>query len=83
MTQEHSTDSRRDFLGKWEAHFDRMQKSDSLGKSEKEEILSGLKKLREVFDDAWLWENAGMGFIHPLTSKSWLRWRGHWYSHAL
>jgi len=68
MTQERATNSLQDFLGNWESHFARMQESDSLSKSEKEEVLSGLKKLREVFDDAWLWENAGMGFIHPLMS---------------
>lgn len=68
MTHERSTNSLQDFLGKWEDHFDRIQRSDSLSNGEKEEVLSGLQKLRGVFDDAWLWENAGVGFIHPLLS---------------
>lgn len=68
MPQERDNNSLQDFLGRWEAHFNRTQESDSLSESEKEGVLTGLKKLREVFDDAWLWENAKMGFIHPLMS---------------
>jgi len=55
-------------MGKWEAHFERIQKNDSLTSNEKAEILHGLKALREIFDDAWLWENAGKGFTHPLMN---------------
>lgn len=69
MTQEGNTNSLQEFLGKWQAHFDRIQASNSLSKSEKEEVVNGLTKLREVFDDAWLWDNAGAGFIHPMLSS--------------
>jgi len=69
MAQKSSINSLQEFLGRWQAHFDRIQASDSLSKSEKEEVLSGLTMLREVFDDAWLWDNAGMGFIHPMLSS--------------
>ena len=69
MAQKDSTNSLQEFLGKWQAHFDRIQASNSLSKSEKEEIVNGLTKLREIFDDAWLWDNAGEGFIHPMLSS--------------
>lgn len=69
MTQQANNSSLQDFLGRWEAHFHRLRESDSLSESEKERVLSGLTKLREVFDDTWLWENTGIGFVHPLLSR--------------
>lgn len=68
MTQKGNTNSLQEFLGKWQAHFDRIQASNSLSKSEIKKVVNGLTKLREVFDDAWLWDNAGAGFIHPMLS---------------
>ena len=67
--QEHESSSLQSLLGKWESHFDRVSQSDSLSESEKTEVISGLEKLRKVFDDAWLWETSKVGFVHPLIGN--------------
>ena len=68
MAQEGRINSLQEFLGKWQVHFDRIQATNSLSKSEKEEVVSGLTKLREVCDDTWLWDNAGVAKDVPLST---------------
>lgn len=66
-------------IGKWENHIDYITESDSLTDDEKQEILDGLAKLRNIFTDAWLWQ--AVEDRHPLVwyitnyapwSQSWL-----------
>ena len=74
MAQEGRINSLQEFLGKWQVHFDRIQAANSSSKSEKEEVVSELTKLREVCDDTWLWDNATVVKDVPLSTI----FRGVW-----
>ena len=56
-------------FGTWDQHMDRLTRSENLSPQDQAEVLRGLAKLRETFDDDWLWETASEGFRHPLTGK--------------
>lgn len=57
----------QDNAGRWQHHLDYIKSSDSLDEKQKTEVLDGISKLRDIFDDDWL--SLAVKTRHPLVSS--------------